>query len=136
MRMFFLLTYSAKAVFTCWINSYMLVEAHLKKSAEKKKQPGVNFPLPLFFPPFIMPNDLNIHFITLPQLKAAFAAFPKRSHFAERYVVSAVISYTSFSKRKAYCCLSPEREDAPRCALHHFRLADETAQGAFHLCMC
>ena len=46
---------------------------------------------------------------------------------AKRYVVSAVISYTSLPHWKGLL-LSPSREeDAPRRALHHFRLADETA---------
>lgn len=76
----------------------------------------------------MMLNDLNMHFITVTTVKISL--------LAKRYVVSAVISHTSFLSVKGLLLSLSREVDALRCALHHFRLADETAQGAFSLCVC
>lgn len=82
----------------------------------------------------MMLNDLNVHFITqLPQSNAAFA---KRSLFGKAICsLSSHLLYLLLSVKGLLPSLSRE-VDALRCALHHFRLADETAQGAFSLRVC
>lgn len=61
--------------------------------------------------------------------------FQKLSLFCKAICsLSSHLPYLLHSVKGLLLSLSRE-EDALRCALHHFKLADETAQGAISLCM-
>lgn len=103
-------------------------EAHLQQITRKRNyfthQPG--FPLPIDFPPSITLKWFEFTFHhTVTTVKCGLS---KRSLLAKWYVVSAVISCTSLSQGKGSPLSLSREEEALHCALHHFRLADETAQ--------
>lgn len=83
----------------------------------------------------MMLKDLNIHFITVTTVRCCLCCLSLALPFGKAICsLSSHLLYLLHSVKGLLLSLSREA-DALRCALHHFRLADETAQGAFSLCV-